>query len=353
MAPPLQVVVAGGGPAALATLDTLRDLARGSVRLTVVAPETDTPALRKVARAARAELYGGRVGVVDPHRHEVRLADGRRVAYDQLVLAVGARPQVPFTRARTLFGGRTSAVAVARDRLVGDLADRHVRSLAFVVPARIGWALPLYELALQTGFAARAAGLDVPLRLLTAEAMPLELFGTTHGPALRAWMDQAGVTFRGGAGVTELPGGVLREGRDGVRFVRERSVALALETGPAGPALLGVPADADGFIPVGEHGAVRGLPDVYAAGACTQYPTRQQDLAVQQGVVVAGTVARRAGIAVAPAPWRPLVRGVLDAGGGRTLALERGAGATAAARSRPAVVTPSPRAAVGGRCTST
>jgi sulfide:quinone oxidoreductase len=348
MAPPLQVVVAGGGPAALATLDTLRELARGLVSLTVVVPETETPALRHVARAARAELYGGRVDLVDPRRHEVRLADGRRVAYDALVLAVGARPQVPYARARTFFGGKPGAVAVARDRLVGDLADRRVRSLAFVVPSRIGWALPLYELALQTGFAARAAGLDVPLRLLTAEAMPLELFGTTHGPALRAWLDAAGVTFRGGTGVTELPGGVLREGRDGVKFVRERAIALARETGPA---LRGVPADGDGFVLTGEHGAVRELPDVFAAGACTEYPVRQHDLAVQQGVVVATALAQRAGAAVTPAPWRPLVRGVLAAGGGRALALERG-GATAGARSGPAA-TPSPRAAAGDRCTST
>jgi sulfide:quinone oxidoreductase len=348
MAPPLQVVVAGGGPAALATVDTLRGLARGQVQLTVVAPETDTPSLRHVARSARAELYGGRVGVVDPRRHEVRLLDGRRVAYDQLVLAVGAQPQMPFQRSRTFFGARPDAVAVTRDRLVADLADHTIRSLAFLVPSRIGWALPLYELALQTGLAARALGLDVPLRLLTPEAMPLELFGTTHGAALRAWMDESGVTFRGGTDVIELPGGVLREGREGVRFVRERTVALARESGPA---LTGVPRDGDGFVPVDELGAVRGLADVFAAGACTTYPVRQRELAEQQGAVVARSIARRAGVALTPTAWQPHVRGVLDAGAGRTLALDRGVTA-GAPRFRPEA-TRSPRAAVGGPCTST
>jgi sulfide:quinone oxidoreductase len=349
MTAPLQVVVAGGGPAALATLDGLRTLARGPVQLTVVAPETETPALRHVARAARAELFGGRVGVVDPGRNEVRLTDGRRVRYDQLVLAVGARHVVPYARARTFFGGRPEAVTVACDRLLAELADRHIRSLAFVVPARIGWLLPLYELALQTGLRAQALGLDVPLRLLTPEAMPLELFGTTYGATLRAWLDEAGVTFRGATDVIELPGGVLREGRDGVRFVRERALALARE---AGPALPGVPADGDGFVPVDELGAVRGLDGVFAAGACTAYPVRQRELAEQQGHAVARTIAWRAGVACTPAPWQPLVRGVLDAGAGRTLALHRGAIAAARPRLRPAV-TPLPRGAAGGPCTST
>jgi sulfide:quinone oxidoreductase len=359
MAPPLQVVVAGGGPAALATLDGLRTLARGHVAPTIVAPETDTPTLRHAARAARAELYGGRVDVVDGRRHEVRLADGRRVRYDVLVLAVGARRQVPFARARTFFGNGPDAVAVTRDRLVAELADGHVRSLAFVAPVRIGWTLPLYELALQTGCAAGRLGLDVPLRLLTPEVMPLELFGTAEAATLRAWLDESGVTFRGGVDVTELPGGVLREGRDGVRFVRERTVALARETGPA---LTGVPRNADGFVPVDELGAVRGLPDVFAAGACTAYPLRQQELAQQQGAAVARVVAQRAGVPVTATPWRPLVRGILDAGHGRVLTLHRGgrsggtgaSGTTAGAaapRFRP-VATRSPRAAAGGPCTS-
>jgi sulfide:quinone oxidoreductase len=349
MAPPLHVVVAGGGPAALATLDGLKDLARGLVALSVVAPETETPALRHAARAHRAELYGGRVGVVDPRRHEVRLVDGRRVAYDVLVLAVGARPEVPYGRARTFFGGRPNAVAVTRDRLVADLADHHIRSLAFVAPSRVGWTLPLYELALQTGGAARALGLDVPLRLLTPEAMPLELFGTTHAATLRAWLDESGVTFRGGVDVTELPGGVLREGRDGVRFVRERTVALAREIGPA---LAGVPSDSDGFVLTDGFGAVRGLADVYAAGACTAYQLRQQELAAQQGETVARAIAQRAGVAGTPVAWQPRVRGLLDAGDDRTLALQRGGAAIAAVpRLRPAA-TPSPRAAAGGRCTS-
>ena len=162
----------------------------------------------------------------------------------------------------------------------------------------------------------RARGLDVPLRLLTPEAMPLELFGTTHAATLRAWMDESGVTFRGGVDVHELPGGVLREGREGVRFVRERTVALAQETGPA---LAGVPADRDGFVVTDGFGAVRGLDDVFAAGACTAYPIRQQELAEQQGHAIARAIAQRAGVALTPEPWSPLVRGILDAGDDRAL----------------------------------
>ena len=86
--------------------------------------------------------------------------------------------------------------------------------------------------------------------------------------------------FRGSTSVTELPGGVLREGRVGARFVRERVIALPTVQGPS---LAGLPATFDGFVPVDAHGAVRGMVDVFAAGAVTDYPIRQRDLAEQQG----------------------------------------------------------------------
>ncbi|WCB96419.1 hypothetical protein DSM104299_05178 [Baekduia alba] len=319
MAPPLNVVVVGGGPAALATLQALRDYAGGCVQLTVVAPENDTDAVRARARALRADLFGGRVGAVDAGHHEVSLLDGRRVAYDALVVAVGARARVAYTRARTFFG---QAGTVALDRLLADLHDGHTRSLAFVVPPGVAWSVPLYELAIQAGTEARAAGLDIPMRLLTPERTPLELFGERARLAVDPLLDAAGVTFRGATTVTELPGGVLREGRTGARFVRERVVALpALD----GPSLPGLPATFEGFVPVDAYGAVRGMVDVFAAGAATAYPVEQRDLAEQQAGTVAAVLAQRAGACVTPEPWEPVVRGHLLAGRGRSLVLDRDA----------------------------
>jgi sulfide:quinone oxidoreductase len=343
---PLNVVVAGGGPAAVATLHALREHAGARVGLTVIAPENDTDAVRTLARTLRADLFGGRVAAVDARRSEVRLADGRRVAYDALVVAVGARARVAYARARTFFG---QAGAVAVDRLLADVHDGHTRSLAFVVPPGVAWSLPLYELAIRAGTDARAAGLDIPMRLLTPERRPLELFGERAAAEVHALLDEAGVTFRGATAVTELADGVLREGRIGARFIRERVVALPVLEGPALP---GVPTTYDGFVPVDAHGAVRGMADVFAAGAATAYPIRQPDVAEQQAEVVAAAIAHRAGADVAPRTWEPRVRGHLLAGRGRSLILERDADADATAdRPRPAA-TPSPRAAAAGRCTS-
>jgi sulfide:quinone oxidoreductase len=343
---PLQVVVLGGGPAAVTTATTLREVARDHVHLSIVAPNPEADSLRGRARALRAELYGGRAVRVDARRHEVLLHDGRRIPYDVVVVAIGARTRVAYSRARTFFG---QAGAVALSRLLADLQDGHIPSLAFVVPPGATWSLPLYELAIQAGTEARAAGLDVPMRFLTAERRPLELFGDAASDAVGRMLDDAGVTFRGTTPVSELPGGVLREGRVGARFVRERTIALPVVEGLALP---GVPATFDGFVPVDGHGAVRGMVDVFAAGAATNYAIKQRDLAVQQATVVAAAVAERAGAPVTSEPWVPRVRGHLLAGGGRSLVLERDGDAPTADRALRWEATPSPRAAAGGRCTS-
>jgi sulfide:quinone oxidoreductase len=50
--------------------------------------------------------------------------------------------------------------------------------VAFIAPTRVGWALPLYELALMTAAELRAHGVeDAELFLVTPEARPLDVFG--------------------------------------------------------------------------------------------------------------------------------------------------------------------------------
>jgi sulfide:quinone oxidoreductase len=78
-----------------------------------------------------------------------------------------------------------------------------------------------------------------------------------------------------------------------------------------GPALAGLPCDADGFLPIDGHGAVRGVPDVYAAGDATDFPIKQGGLATQQADAVAAAIAARAGAPLTPAPFRPVLRGML------------------------------------------
>ena len=85
-----------------------------------------------------------------------------------------------------------------------------------------------------------------------------------------------------------------------------RTIALPI---PAGPAIAGLPADADGFIAVDEHGRVQGIADVYAAGDATTFPIKQGGLAAQQAVAAAETIVARHGVDLDPQPFRPVLRG--------------------------------------------
>jgi sulfide:quinone oxidoreductase len=325
---PLHVVVAGGGAAAAEAGLSLREHAGARVRMTLVVPDPDFAphaakaagpfsaksvrrrSMRVMAHELRARLYGGRVAAVEPERHVVVLADGRTVLYDALVLAVGAKQRIAFEHALTFFG---QAGAIALNRLMVEIEEHWVRSVAFVVPPGTTWPLPLYELAMQTGFEARAKGLDVRLRLVTPERAPLEIFGPDGQQVVRELLDAAGVGFAGSATVTEA-----RNHRP--MLPEDRVVTLPVL---AGPGLTGVPAVADGFIPVDGHGAVVGLEDVFAAGDATDFPIKQADLACRQAEAVAELLAQRAGAFVTPTRWKPVVRAHLLAGGGRTAVLER------------------------------
>jgi hypothetical protein len=76
----------------------------------------------------------------------------------------------------------------------------------------------------------------------------------------------------------------------------------------------GVPADSDGFVAVDPHGAVTALDDVWAAGDLTAFPVKQGGLAAQQADAAAEAIAHRAGADLEPAPFRPVLRGLLLTG---------------------------------------
>ena len=120
------VVVIGFGPVAARFVDDVADLAAaGTIRLTVIGGETD-PAYNRVligehamgrteratmaladpellARSGIDVLLGTQVTRIDRSRRVLRLTDGptgetRELGYDRLVLATGARPNLPVLR---------------------------------------------------------------------------------------------------------------------------------------------------------------------------------------------------------------------------------------------------------------
>jgi sulfide:quinone oxidoreductase len=315
---PGEVLIVGGGVAALETLMALRDLAGDRAQVTLVAPDPDFVyrpmavaepfglgearryPLRRIADDFGAQLVQAGVSAVDPSERRVALRSGDTMPYGTLVLAPGARFLPAFDDALT-FSGPASAPAMRA--LLDELEQGLVRRIAFVAPSVVGWTLPLYELALLTARHATSNGLEASVLLVTPEPSPLALFGPRASAAGAELLAAAGVEFMG---ATHLEGA-------GHRLDADRVVALPLVRGPQ---LDGVPAEHDfGFIPVDRHGRVEGLEGVYAAGDAINFPVKQGGLAAQQADAVAEHVAARHGVNLQPAPFQPVLRGMLFTGG--------------------------------------
>jgi sulfide:quinone oxidoreductase len=321
-----RVVICGGGVAALESLLALRELLPLRPQIDLVAPNhsfgyhpmavaapfglaTMHPfALRDVAAELDARLHATTVSAVDGERRRVELANGDRLDYDAAIVAVGARPR-PWLDGALAFEGTESVVAFCE--LLERIADGETWRLAFTAPAANAWVLPMYELALLTAsWLAEARPGEVELTVVTPEKQPLSTFGSEAGELLRSHLSDRGIRLRAGAPAQSLQRGALVLA-SGESVQVDEVVALPMLHGPRLP---GLPADADGFVPVDVHGRVRGLPGVYAAGDGTSYPLKQGGIAAQQADAAAESVAAALGAPVQPSPFAPQIRAMLLTG---------------------------------------
>jgi sulfide:quinone oxidoreductase len=320
-----RVVIAGGGVAAIEALLALRHIVGEQVSITLVASERSFvhrpssvagpfglggPApvdLAALARDHGAELVQGTLDAVDPERRTVALGNGAELAYGVLVVAVGAVPKPGVPGAVTFAGpGQTADVTAVLD----NVEHREARRLVFAVPGDATWSLPIYELAMMTAGDLRARGVvSVTLGIVTPEAEPLQLFGGAAGAAMREMLDARGISLWTRTRPLEL--------RDGLLHVEPgpplRADAVISVPRLEGPAIAGLPSDSRGFIPVDAHGRV--AEGVYAAGDATAFPVKQGGLATQQADAVAEAVAADLDLVPDPAPFRPVLRGLLLTGG--------------------------------------
>jgi sulfide:quinone oxidoreductase len=325
--PKHRVVIAGGGIAAVETLLALRSLVPTRLDVVVVAPNEDLhyrpltvnePFSEPRARRYRlqticddlgAVLHADAVQAVDRERRELVTMSRERIAYDALVLAVGARPDLAIAHAHTFLADLNA------DKLHGfvrDVEDGYVRGLALVVPPKAGWALPLYELALMTAARARSMGAKgLKLTIVTNEDVPLAAFRGAGSDAVATLLEEAGIATVCSTYVTEFDGRTLALA-PGSRSLEVDAVLALPEL--HGPALAGVPCDPDGFIHADEHGRVPDLDDVYAIGDATTFPIKQGGIAAQQADVVAALIARSAGVEARAPRTRPVLRAILLTG---------------------------------------
>jgi sulfide:quinone oxidoreductase len=173
------------------------------------------------------------------------------------------------------------------------------------------WPLPLYELALMTAEAAAEHGRAAQLTLVTPEPAPLAIFGPHAGEAVTALLAEREIAVLLDAHVRSVAGGTVVAAPGDVEVHADRVVAVPVLAGPAMP---GLPLDAHGFVESDEHGAVRGLDGVFAAGDGTTLPIKQGGVAAQHAGAAAAAIAARAGADVEPRPLHPELRAQLLAG---------------------------------------
>ena len=322
-----RVLIAGGGVPALELLLALRVLAGARVAITLLTAEAQLapramtvaePFARGAAQAydwaqiaddQHAGLVIDKLVAVDTGERVVFTHGGRRLPYDILVLATGARRVEPFAGALT-FGMRDDAATGLRAR-VADVLARNDASIAFALPSPSSWPLPLYELALLTAHELRERDSQAVVRIVTPEQHPLDLFGPAASDAVMPMLDALGIELT----LRAQPRDVLTRGLrldDGELVATDHVVTLADVV--ARP-VAGLPVDRAGFVPVDLHGRVAGERAVYAAGEVTSFPLRQGGVATQQADAVAEAIAAACAGGGDPAPFRPVLRGRLMTSG--------------------------------------
>lgn len=322
--PGARIVVAGGGVAALEAILTLQELADGPLEIVLLAPNRQfeyTPLsvaepfdLGHAHRFELAEILGERgvetvadsLVAIDARRHEVRTEAGLTLAYTALLVATGARRQGALPGAITFSGARTASDV---RRLLHEAESGAIGRLAFAVPAGVTWSLPAYELALMSAADLAEKEAATTISIVTPEPRPVDAFGAQASSAVAEMLALRGIDFHSATAMRVDPGELVLE--QGAPIPADAVVALPQLLAPE---IEGLPADGEGFVPIDEHGRVQGLPGVYAAGDATDFPLKQGGIATQQADAAAEAIAAEHGFDVEPAPFRPVLRGLLLTG---------------------------------------
>ena len=319
-----EVVIAGGGVAALEAMLALRALGQSHVAITLVAPKTDyryrpltvrepftsaptaTYPIAEIAERAGAELVLDSFKWLDPGARTLHTRHGRDLSYDAVLLALGARQHPRFRGVLTVDDSRLGEQLAP---FVARIDAGTIRSVAFVVPSLPIWSLPAYELALMTASRARDHRHRLDTILITPEEAPLSALGLGASAEVAQMLAEAGITTVSAASCQ------IREPGKIDIYPLKRSIEvdeiIALPELFA-PAVPGVPTNAErGFVSVDQYGAVPGLKRVYAAGDITDTPVKHGGLSADQADVAAQTIAALAGAPVQPRPLRPALHALL------------------------------------------
>jgi sulfide:quinone oxidoreductase len=320
-----RVLIAGGGVAALEAMVALRRLAEERVDIELLAPDRDffyRPLavaepfgagealrfdLRALATGCGARHRLGSLAAVSAREHRATTSHGEALSYNALLLATGARQYIALPGALMYRGSQDSP---AFSRILAEALSGDVKRLAFVVPSRVTWPLPLYELALETAAALEDERVEGEIVFLTPEETPLGVFGREGSEVVAQLLAERCIDLRTGVHAETFDEGHVYV-VPGEPVPAQRVIALP---GLRGITIAGVPDEGTGFVRTDAFGRVEGLEDVYAAGDGTSFPVKQGGLAAQQADAAASTIAAAAGAPVEPAAFDPVLRGLLLTG---------------------------------------
>ncbi len=315
---PARILIVGAGVGGLETAVALRSLAGDRAHLCMLAPdeaftwralqigeafgveEVHRYPLKALADELAMELVRDRLSSVDAGRRVVHTASGGEVAFDVLVLAVGAIALPMIEVAGTLDGAGTPEVF---EEALAALRAGLAQSLLIVVPDGVTWSLPAYELAILS-----AGGTAAEVTLATGERRPLDLFGAGPSEAVDHALRDVGVTVLCGVQTDVASATAARVADHWV--TADRIVALP---GFDGPAIRGVSTDGHGFVLTDDQHRVMGSEDVvFAIGDGTAGPIKHGGLTAWAADGVAVAIARTLGCQIRGDAGVPMLRGLLQ-----------------------------------------
>ncbi|HET9102160.1 MAG TPA: FAD-dependent oxidoreductase [Solirubrobacteraceae bacterium] len=271
-----ELLVVGGGPAALAALRAFR-AAGGEGRASLITDEHRMPYMRPAVSKALLrgelseqdvalhedrelgemgiELISGRAVGLDPAAHTVMLSGGRECSYRRCLLATGAEPvRLPVD------GVEDPAVRTLRS--IDDLRELRARLSAGMPVVIIGSGFIGCEIA------ASLRSLGHPVTVCSQESAPnVARIGDQAAAAIAGWLQETGTELRLGAEVRSVSrsGGQLAVHTDAGTAVGGLVVMAAGVSPRAELAALAGLALEQRAIPTDERMRT-GLPDVLAAG---------------------------------------------------------------------------------------
>jgi NADPH-dependent 2,4-dienoyl-CoA reductase/sulfur reductase-like enzyme/nitrite reductase/ring-hydroxylating ferredoxin subunit len=274
-----RIVIVGGGAAGFAAAEMLRREGFGG-NLTLVSadnePPYDRPNCSKDYLAGSApedwlplkpsDFYkehsidlqlGGEVTAIDAEPRQVALADGRKIAFDKLLLATGAEPvRLPIP------GADQPHVHVLRS-----LSDSRA-IIADATTARHAVVIGASFIGLEVAAALRTRNLDV--HVVAPERRPLErILGPEFGDFVRALHEEHGVVFHLEDTVTSIEGGHAKL-KSGVTLPTD-VVVVGVGVRPRLQLAERAGAKIDRGVAVNEY-LETSIPGIYAAGDIARWP---------------------------------------------------------------------------------